>query len=60
MQEDADKGGDKKGEEDDGELVQRQGSQLDNLGLLGHSYALWSCLWQVEQTYMRPHTSPSN
>ena len=59
MQEGADKEGDKKGEVDDGEVVQRQGSQLDGLGLVGHSYALWSCSWQVEQTCLRLHTSPS-
>ena len=60
MQEEADKEADKKAEDDDGEVLQSQGSQLDGLGLVGHSYALWSCSWQVEQTCLRPHTSPSN
>ena len=40
MQEGIDKEADKKAEGDDGEVVRRQGSQLDGLGLVGHSYAL--------------------
>ena len=43
IQEGADKEADKKAKDDDGEVLQRQGSQLDGLGLVGHSYALWSC-----------------
>src|SRR5437667_3404724 len=47
-------------EDDDGEVLQSQGSQLNGLGLVRHSYALWSCSWQVEQMCLHPHTSPSN
>ena len=40
MEENADKEADEKAEDDDGERVQRPGSQLDGLGLSGHSNAL--------------------
>lgn len=58
--EEADKEADKKAEDDDGEMVQRPWSQFEDLSLSGHSNALWSRLWQVEQTCLRPHISPSN
>ena len=51
---------DKETEDDGDKVIQRLGSQLEGLGLSGHSNALWSRLWQVEQTCLRPHISPSN
>src|SRR2546423_1154267 len=40
MEEQADKDADKKAEDDGGEVVQRPWSQLEGLGLTGHSNAL--------------------
>ena len=55
-----DKEADKKTEDDDDKMIQRLESQLEGLDLSGHSNALWSRLWQMKQTCLRPHISPSN
>ena len=55
-----DKKTDKETEDDDDKMIQRLESQLEGLGLSEHSNALWSRLWQMKETCLRSHISPSN